>query len=219
MNKLNEIEFIPLPNFDEAIENRPDFHSVATISLGELLYDGVIDWNEEINSWDKLTWNWKRFVLLSTKIDEKTKEEIPDYEKQQELYDRLCNKIEGRYFNREISLLPLGQWKREFIRTMGEIMPKYNKLYGIIDNINILQEKDKYGKRRNINSSFPQTLLNNNSDYASSGKDAEYEEIIDGNILDRIRTYNLEYKDIDVMILDDIEILFSPLLSVSVNGF
>lgn len=205
--------FKEIPNFRNDIENKPDFHSIMNVSLGELIYDKIINWNEEKNNkipdYTKLTWNWKSCVYIKDN----------DFNAQQELYDRLCNKIEGRYFNRDISITPVWQWKREFIRTMYEIMPKYNKLYAIIDNVNILQTENKYGKKRNIASSFPQTLLNNDSDYASSGVDKEYEDIIDGDIIKKIKEHNLDYKDVDVMILNEIEILFSPFISVSVNGY
>lgn len=228
MKKLPNIT--PLPNFDEEIKTKPDFHSVVSISFGELLEEGIIRWNEEPNKEHseyprKITWNWKKYVYLPYIIEKdgagKVVKETPDYNKQQEIYDRLCEKIELRFFARDISN-PIGysiwNWKRDFIRTLGEIMPKYNKLYAIIDDIDILQTKNKYGKRRDISSSFPQTLLNNHSDYASSGKDKEYEEIENGDILQKIKEANLDYNDIDVMILNDLEKCFSPLLAVNINS-
>ena len=210
MKKINKFE--ELPHFRNIIENKPDFHSVMNVKFGELIYDKIINWNEEKNEkipdYTKLTWNWKSCVYIKDN----------NFNAQQELYDRLCNKIEGRYFDRDISLTPVWQWKREFIRTIYEIMPKYNKLYAIIDDVNILQTENKYGKKRSIASSFPQTLLNNESDYASSGVDKENEDIIDGDIIKKLKEHNFDYNDVDVMVLNDLEILFSPFISVSVNG-
>lgn len=209
-------QFTEIPKFPEEIENTPDIHSVTTISFGELLLDKVIRWDEVSNRKDEeLTWNWIEFVYCPNNSETGK----PDYDIRQTIYDRLCKKIERRYFNRELSVLPIWQWKREFIRTLGEIMPKYNKLYAIIDNINILQKENKYGKKRSIKSEFPQTLLNNNSDYASNGKDFEYEDVFDGDILEKIRNLNLKYKDVDVMVLDELEVLFCPFLAVNVNAY
>jgi hypothetical protein len=50
----------------------------------------------------------------------------------------------------------------------------------ISDSENYTENTDKYGKKRDVFSDFPQTQLGNNQDYASSGSDNEYEDI--GNV-------------------------------------
>jgi len=103
---------------------------------------------------------------------------------------------------------------------MNEIMPKYMPLYEALDKYpNLFNSDSEYYKARNIYSEFPQTRLNGtNGDYASTGNDTEYERIHQMNTLDlfeRLRAY----KDVDAMIIEEIETLFSPFFSVSFNGF
>lgn len=178
--------------FDDAC-NRPDFHSVVTIQLCELIEDGWFDLT-------KPDWDFG-----------------PKYSDAQ--HKQLCKKITDHFFMREIAIVPPGLWKREFLRKMNEIMPKYMSWYKLVaersdqlghsyDYItgdgntnstgqqlvngksnktvsgeNSRNEKGKddvYYKSRNIYSDFPQTLLaGHNQDYASSGNDSEYEKIIE----------------------------------------
>jgi hypothetical protein len=100
---------------------------------------------------------------------------------------------------------------------MNEIMPKYLALYKVLDNDpQLLGANSEYYKSRNIFSDYPQTQLGGNSDFASTGNDTEYERIRQLDILDfadRLRAY----RDVDVLIMDEIEDLFSCLISVSIN--
>lgn len=171
----------------------PEFHSAVTISLGELITAGWIDWSEE-------SWKWDYY--------------------NEEQYDRVCHKIQEHYWTREIGILPPGEWKRRYISLMNEIMPKYKLLYAEIDKgLNIMQDSDAYGKSRDIFSEFPQTALGGNQDYASNGNDREYEDIRLGSPLDKIGQFVREYNDVDLLILSDIEIIFSSLISVNLNMF
>lgn len=171
---------------------RPDWHATTTISLGELADAGFWDPSDE-------TWTWDY------------------YNKEQ--YDRVSDKILKRFFDREISILPPGAWKRQFIRTMNEIMPKYKLLYARLDEgLDILQESDEYYKSRDVTSAYPQTQISGVEDYATGGRDNEYERIVDGNAIDNIMDYYRRYKDVDVMILEDLEPLFSGLISNSLNA-
>lgn len=177
----------------ELTSSHRDFHAVETITLGELVDWGWIDWTDN-------TWRWDAY--------------------NDEQYNRLTKKIEARYWTREIGILPPGEWKRAFIRKMNEIAPKYNMLYKLIDDgINILQDNDTYHKERSVNSEYPQTRIGGNQDYASSGYDNEYETIIEGSPLDKIEKLQNTYQDVDVRILDEIEILFSSLLSMNINAY
>ena len=83
-----------------------DFHSVFSIQLCELMDAGFCD--SEFTGWE-----W------------------PCYSEEQDR--RLRKKISDHYFFREISLVPPGIWKHEFIRKMNEIMPKYIPLYRLMD--------------------------------------------------------------------------------------
>ena len=84
------------PDYDSVYE--PEFHSVNTLALGQLYRDGWFDLTDP--SWD-----------------------FPKFNNEQ--HERLCGKILDHYYMREIGVLPLAQWKREFLRKLNEIMPKW----------------------------------------------------------------------------------------------
>lgn len=169
-----------------------DFHAVNSLTLGELIYDGWIDWNSD-------EWKWDYYS--------------------EEQYTRVCNKIENHYFDREIGILPLRSWQRRYLNLMNEIMPKYKYLYQALDDgVNILQDSDVYHKSRNVYSDFPATQLKGDTqDYASNATDNEYETITLGNYLDtaqKIKTYD----DVDLMIIKELEPLFSVFYTVNINA-
>lgn len=174
-------------------ESRTGLQSRVSLCLGTLIEDGWFDLENDP------TWNF------------------PCYDSEQ--HHRLCKKIEGHYYYREISLTPPRIWKREFLRTMHEIMPKYIYLYGILDeNPELLGAYSEYYKSRNIYSDFPATQLRGaTSDYASSGNDMEFERIRQPDVMElasRVR----DYDDIDYMIVKDIETLFTSLVTLNVNA-
>lgn len=174
--------------------NDPDFHSVVSISLGELFENGLFDWEHD----ESLRWD--------------------SYSPEQ--YARVCSKILDRYYFRDIGIIPYGKWRKAYTRVMNEIMPKYKYLYKALeDGANILAERDVFHKGRDIFSDFPATMLGDNQDYASTGTDRESEEISIGDFIEQAKRVRNDYQDVDVLILDELEKLFSPLLTVSINGF
>lgn len=195
--KMNNVNFKRIPHYEHEYVKKPDFHAVDTISVGELIEAGFLNWEDE-------SWKWDYYT--------------------EEQYTRLCKKFNDKFFMREISMLPPGQWKREILSKFNRIMPKYKLLYDIINDDElmkkdlILQSKSKYGKERNIRSSFPQTLLGDNSDYASSGKDREYENIQNGDFIEKYLNFVDNYNDIDELILNEFEDYFSPFIAISING-
>lgn len=177
----------------QALGDSRDIHSVVTIELCELIECGLFDWeNDEDLKWDAYS---------------------------DEQYERVCTKFVNRYFHREVSIVPFGLWRLEYVRKFNEVMPKYKLLYKALDGFDFMADKDEYGKYRTIDSEFPQTMLSGNSDYASSGHDHEFETITKGNQLDKFLQFARDYKDVDVMILDDMETLFSCMFTVNVNGW
>lgn len=177
-------------DFDSVYE--PEFHSVSNLCLGELYRDGWFDLTEQ--SWD-----------------------FPKFNEEQ--HARLCKKILNHYYMRDIGILPLGAWKREFLRKLDEIMPKYIVLYRkLAQSPDSLNSADEYYKSRNVFSDFPQTRLSGNEDYASSGTDHQYERIRDGTVFDfaeRIKSYD----DVDLLIVNELEPLFSCLLTLNINAW
>ena len=179
-------------DYDDAC-NRPDYHAVISIQLCELIDDGFF--NLHRSDWDF----------------------GPKYSAEQ--HNQLCNKITEHFYYREIALVPPGIWKREFLRKLNEIMPKYMILYKNADDGIELGAESEYYKSRNIFSDFPQTsLAGNNQDYASTGNDTEYERIrqLDPlELADRLERYN----DVDLMIINEIESLFSCMFTANINGW
>lgn len=175
-------------------EPEPDWHAVDTIQLGELIEDGVIDLSAPDMAFDA-------------------------YNAEQAA--RLISKIRGRYYWREISVLPIKRWKWEYVRLLNEIMPKYKPMYArLAEGLDPFADGSEWGKHRNIFSEFPQTLLSGNSDYASTGTDREYEIIREGNIAEKAAAYAARWRDVDALILDELETLFSPLATVGgINAY
>ena len=90
-------------------------------------------------------------------------------------------------------------------------------MYGAVsEDGNLPGHEGEWYKSRNIFSDFPQTQLGGNSDYASTGNDTEYERIRRADILETIERLK-DYQDVDALVLDNIEQMFSCLVSVSVN--
>ena len=179
--------------YDDSDCLKDDWHSAVSIQLGELYEIGWFDLSDE---------SWK----------------FPSYSPEQN--KRLCDKIVQHYYFRELALVPPGIWKMEFLRKMREIMPKYLILYQYLDDYpELVGASAEYYKSRNVYSDFPQTQLSGqNADYASSGNDMEFERLRQMDLLDlaeRLRSYD----DVDVLILNEIESLFSCMFTVNVNAF
>ena len=100
-------DYEPIIPFDfDSKCNRPDFHAVVTIQLCELIDAGFFDLSRP--DWD-----------FGPKFSDAQ-------------HAQLCKKITDHYYFREIALIPPGIWKREFLRKMNEIMPKYMAWYEIV---------------------------------------------------------------------------------------
>jgi len=96
-------------------------------------------------------------------------------------------------------------------------------------------KNDRWGKSRDIGSEFPQTMLSGNSDYASTGRDVEYENLSDdkrdddiniqyneyktGDFLEKYLLFQEKYKDVDLMIIEEMDTVFSHLASVSIDAW
>lgn len=178
----------------KATENIPDYHAVFSIQLCELVNSGFKPFGDK--RWKKLDWY------------------------SDDVRTRIEDKILARYWYREIGLFPAGEWRHEITRKMGEILPKYKPLYAALaSGTNVLQDSDTYTKERVVYSDFPATQINENvNDYARSANDKQNETVTDGNFLDKADIIMNRYNDIDTMILDDLEVCFSCLLSVTFPG-
>ena len=170
-----------------------DFYSSTGITLGELHEMGFFDKTDP-------EWEWDAY--------------------DEEQYERVMDMILERYYWRELGVMPEYRWKRTFLRHMNEIMPKYKVLYERADQgVNPLQESSEYAKDRVIFSDFPATLLTGNADYTSTGTDRENEVVREGDIVTQTNDYAERYRTVDVMILDELDFLFSCVLTSTVPMF
>lgn len=178
-------------------ETVPDYHAVTTITLGELLAPGGIDWTSP-------QWSWRDDAYDDTQ------------------YSRCCAKIENRYYDRELGVMPPGRWRRHLLRLIAEIMPVLKPLYELADgNPGIfMSDADTWHKARTVFSDFPATQLVTGQDYASNATDMEYETVTNGNYMDKVKAIRQgDYVDIDVLLLEHINACFSPLWTVGINNY
>ena len=168
----------------------PIFDSTYTVTLGELIEEGC---GFGDSSWD-----------------------FDCYDESQR--NRFYKKAVARWKYRDIGIIPYKRWKHEFLRKLNEIMPKYKPLYKALeDGMSFFQIQSDYTKGRDIRSDFPQTALGGNYDYASNGLDSERETIVEGNYLDVADKVYKTYNDVDLMVLHEMDSMFSCILTPSIN--
>nr|DAO55186.1 MAG TPA: Portal protein [Bacteriophage sp.] len=181
----------------EPCDPTDDFHAVTTITLGELLTEGGVDWAQP-------EWSWRDDAYNDTQ------------------YARCCRKIENRYYDRELGVMPPSRWRRHLMRLISEFMPVLKPLYQLSDGNPgmFLADADTWHKMRSVFSDFPATQLQTNQDYASNATDTQYETIVNGNFMDKIKAIRQgDYVDIDVLLLEHLEECFSPLWTVNINNY
>lgn len=206
---------------DEMLEDTgiTQYKAVYTVTLAELIDEGVFDWSKEYLTWETVAYD-------------------PDQ------YERVCNYFIARYKYREISMEPFKIWANYLQRKLVyELMPKYRFLYAEaakkvsmdfsgLETIDGSTHDDEYYKRREIESAYPETLLSHNSDYITNGNDLEDERIRDHteNKTHEKKAPAIEYManiekylelmgQIDKKLLDELEIMFISLYSANYNGF
>lgn len=179
--------------------NVPEYHALLSIQLGQLIAGGNFDWNKKpLNT---------AFADLETE-DKK----------------RLQAMFNEKFYWREISITPPGQWRQQLIyKIKYELVPKYKPLYEKLKNgdIDPINSGTEYHKERIINSNFPETNLGqpatNNEVYASHGEDKEYEHIEVGDGIDTLDRYYNKYINIDTAFLRELEIFFTDLWTLHNN--
>ena len=171
------------------------WNAVYTIQLGELIESGVFDWSKDIL-------NWREAALDDAQ------------------YERVCRYFMERFYYREISMEPFLQWANYLKRKLVfELMPKYKPLYErISEGVNPLADGNEYYKNRTIQSAYPETLLSENADYITDGRDEEFQRIKESNLADSLENFALKYKGIDQLILDELESMFISLYTANINA-
>lgn len=170
------------------------WNAVYTIQLGELIESGVFDWSRPELSWSNAAFD----------VDQ---------------YERVCAYFIERFFYREISVEPFLQWATMLKRKLVfELMPKYKPLYErVAEGINPLSDSNEYYKNRTIQSAYPETLLSENADYITDGRDEEFQRIREANLADAMDNFALKYKGVDQLLLDELESMFISLYTANVN--
>lgn len=173
-------------------DNSRGWRSPVSLLLGELIEAGHIDFSQA--AWD-----------------------FDSYDVEQR--NRLYHKLQGRFYFRSIAILPPARWRMRLLAQLNELMDKYKWAYKALeDGLDPLQAGSRYRRYVNIDSDFPQTLLSQNQDYASYGTDFEEEEIQQQDWLDFLVRLK-RAKGVDEMILDELEPLFSSLITVNLNAW
>ena len=171
------------------------WNAVYTVQLGELVEQGVFDWSRP-----ELDWSVAKFDDAQ--------------------YERVCDYIVQRFMYREISIEPFLEWAVTLRRKLVfELMPKYKPLYErVYEGINPFAEKDEYYKNRTIQSAYPETLLSDNADYITDGKDEEFERLTEGRTAENIVYYAEMYKGVDEFMVDELESMFVSMYTANVNA-
>lgn len=168
-----------------------DWHATITIQFGELIESGF--------DWGKDTY-YPAFTGANR--------------------TRLNQKIEDRFYWREICAVPPGKFKHFLMRKLNEIMPKYKLLYDEIDsgNMKVFRQETYNEKSRNVYSEYPQSQLQGSADYATNANDQARGTTRDGAPIDMTVDFQQRYNDVDVMVLDELDICFLSLMTLNVNA-
>lgn len=194
MNSIDPFD----PEFD--YDRLDDFHAVYTVQLGELIHNGLVNFKD--GTWDRLA-DGTELVWISE-------------EKREEFWA----KFKQYYFWREIGEMPYKRWKYDLLVLLAGKLPKYNLMWKALeDGVDPLQDGSEYGKNRNIYSEFPQTMLSDNQDYASSGNDYQFERVREGNFVEAMEALTADYTDPTFALVKELDIMFYSVLTSNINGF
>lgn len=173
---------------------KPRFNAVYTVQLGELIHEGVF-------TWDNPLVNWREAAIDDAQ------------------YKRVCDYFNERFYYREISMEPFKVWANFLRRKLVyELMPKYRPLYErVAEGVNPLADSNEYYKNRTIESAYPETLLSQNADYITDGRDEEFQRIKESNYIESMTNYAAMFKGVDEMLLDELEVLFISLYTANIN--
>lgn len=188
-------DYVPDIYYLDDYTGHEQWNAVYTIPLGQLVEIGLFDWNKPELYWKEAAYN-------------------------DEQYERVCKYFIDRFYYREISVEPFAEWAKYLQRKIVfELMPKYIPLYIRVEQgINPFSGKDEYYKNRTISSAYPETLLSENADYITDGKDEEFERIIENGFVESVMNYAEFYKGVDQLMLDELESLFICLYTTNVNA-
>lgn len=168
-----------------------DFHSKNTIVFGSLIEDGW-DWGR--NDWKAYNVSPEAMALVRPRINEK---------------------IEDRYFTRELGQLPVSAFKRNLKSRLQDAIAQYGWVYEeAFKGLDFSATEIERFKQRETRSDYPQSLLQvDNKDYLTWGEDEEYEKTLSKSSLPLLMQFYSSMTEPDAKIIEAVEICFSQLLS------
>ena len=171
------------------------WNAVYTVQLGELVEHDVFNWSSPLLDWSEAAFDEAQ-------------------------YKRVCDYFIQRFMFREISIEPFYEWAVMLRRKIVfELMPKYRPLYQhTAQGMNPFSDSDEYYKNRTIQSAYPETLLSENADYITDGKDEEFEREKESRTTEKYLYFAQEFKPIDEMLLSELESMFISLYTANVNA-
>ena len=171
------------------------WNAVYTVQLGELIEHDVFNWSSPLLDWSEAAYD-------------------------EDQYNRVCEYFIQRFMFREISIEPFYEWAVMLRRKIVfELMPKYRPLYQhTAQGMNPFADSDEYYKNRTIQSAYPETLLSENADYITDGKDEEFEREKESRTAEKYLYFAQEFKPIDEMMLSELESMFISLYTANVNA-
>lgn len=174
---------------EEANPSWHDQHAVTSITFGELIQDYT---------------KWKTDYYPEFPIANRT---------------RLNQKIEDRYFYREICDEIPGKFFHFFKRKLNEILPKYMYRYELEEagQVDVLRTETTKGKSRNVFSEYPQSQLQGTADYASNANDNASAGEVNGPNIELINKFAEEYTDTDVLVLNELDVCFLSMFNKPLN--
>lgn len=178
---------------DPITDHFQGWHSVTNVTFGHLVDAGAVDWSKQ-------EWAWNGY--------------------NDEQRNRLCGMIEDRFYYRELSVCPPGRWRREFLRKLNELMQKYKPLYAAVEDgeLRPLDNGSEYERVHHTHTEYPESMINPSGDYADMGNITERELHKGGNRVSQVSDYIRNYKSVDVAILDELDVMFSSLVTIRFNG-
>ena len=191
----------------------PEYRALLTIQLGQLIQGGNFSWSDE-----PLASAMNGLIYYSYAEDDKKKlypiAHRDDIERLQAMFD-------AKFYWREISITPPGQWRQMLLyKIKYELVPKYKPVYDALraGDIDPLHSGDEYYKERIIRSDFPETELAASSEvYASSGDDREYQKLQTGDGQEILGRYYSSYINVDTAFMNELEIFFTDMYSLHNN--
>jgi hypothetical protein len=180
-----------IPGYMPSDVGEPDFYNQITITFGELIERGGVNWNDD-------EWKWNYY--------------------NDEQHSRIDKMLEDHYYDREIGVLPPNRWRRHFIRLLNERMSNLLPYYEALEsNADIaLSTSDVYNKSRDVFSDFPATQLSGKEDYASNATDHQGEVISNGDFNEKLHG---DITSVDMMLVKSVDSCFSSIYTASISAY